>query len=271
MKALPRTWVLGDLHGCLLPLEALLAQLDADLAQDHFCFVGDIVNRGPASLASLRLVMNLGERATVTLGNHDLHLLAVMLGIRRPSKNDTLDTIINARDRDDIINWLRSRSILHESPHGFVMVHAGIHPHWTLNEARRRARELERALRADNYADFIADMYGNTPALPSDAKTRNERLRVAVNVFTRMRFCHRDGRLDFANSGPPAASKLHAWYATPNRQTIELPIVFGHWSAHPAMAPPGIIPTDRGCVWGGHLAGFRAGSKGMLSVRNQTM
>lgn len=267
----PRTWVLGDVHGCLLPLEALLAKLGADPDKDHFCFVGDIVNRGPASLASLRWVMQLGDRAVVTLGNHDLHLLAVLHGVRKPGKRDTLDNIINAKDRSAIVDWLRTRSILYEHDQGFIMVHAGIHPHWTLDEARHRARELEHALRADDYTHFLADMYGNEPASPGGARTPIERLRVAVNVFTRMRYCHRNGELDFTASGPPAQTPgtLRPWYAVPGRRRIEKPIVFGHWSAHPAMAPPGIVPTDRGCVWGGHLAGFCADLGGMRSVPAQ--
>ena len=264
----PRTWILGDIHGCLQTLERLLEHLGADLALDRFCFVGDIINRGPASLASLRFVMNLGDRAIVTLGNHDLHLLAVLHGLRRPGKRDTISNILAAQDRDAIVDWLRTRPLLHEDPQGFVMVHAGIHPHWSLATARTRARELERALRADDYTDFLAEMYGNEPSLPDDASTRIERLRVSVNVFTRMRFCHLDGQLEFNESGPPmvAADGLLPWYAVPERIPIEPPIYFGHWSAHPAMAPPRVIPTDRGCVWGGYLAGFDVSSAISRSV-----
>ncbi len=264
-----RSWVIGDVHGCLGELEALIEQLGADPEHDHFCFAGDIVNRGPASLASLRWVMSLGDRASVTLGNHDLHLLATLHDVRRTGKRDTLDEILAAPDRTTIIDWLRTRPILHDNKAGFVLVHAGIHPHWTLHYARKMARELEQALAADDYADFLAHMYGSEPAHPKDANTRYQRLRASVNVFTRMRFCHRDGRLDFEQSGPPsgAPSQLLPWYALPDRRRWEKPVVFGHWSAHPAIAPAGIIPTDRGCVWGGWLAGFNAEGGSMRSVR----
>ncbi len=271
-RSQPSSWILGDLHGCVLPLEALLDRLDADLDRDHFYFVGDLVNRGPASLATLRLVMRLGERAIVTLGNHDLHLLAVLHGIRKPGRKDTLSNILSARDRGHIIDWLRHRSVMHETACGDVIVHAGIHPHWTLSEARTRARELESALRSDDYLRFLGEMYGNEPAHPDRATTEIERLRASVNVFTRMRYCHADGRLEFEVSGPPASAPQHLtpWYALPGRQPVPQRIVFGHWSAHPAMAPPGIVPTDRGCVWGGWLAGLSLGTGIMKAVRAQT-
>jgi len=193
--------VIGDVHGCLGTLEALVKKLGADPDRDHFCFVGDIVNRGPESLNSLRWIMNLGDRAYVTLGNHDLHLLATLHDIRRPGRRDTLDEILAAPDRDQIIDWLRTRPVLHDNIAGFVMVHAGIHPHWSLDQARAMARELEHALAADDYLHFLA--------------------------------------------APPceAPSHLLPWYAVPGRRKWDKPVVFGHWSAHPAMAPPGIIPA----------------------------
>jgi bis(5'-nucleosyl)-tetraphosphatase (symmetrical) len=263
--------VIGDVHGCLGTLEALVKKLGADPDRDHFCFVGDIVNRGPESLNSLRWIMNLGDRAYVTLGNHDLHLLATLHDIRRPGRRDTLDEILAAPDRDQIIDWLRTRPVLHDNIAGFVMVHAGIHPHWSLDKARAMARELEHALAADDYLHFLADMYGNEPTHPRDATSDHERLRCSVNVFTRMRFCHPDGSLEFDHSAPPceAPSHLLPWYAVPGRRKWDKPVVFGHWSAHPAMAPPGIIPTDRGCVWKGHLAGFNTDGASMQSVRYQ--
>jgi len=161
--------VIGDVHGCLGTLEALVKKLGADPDRDHFCFVGDIVNRGPESLNSLRWIMNLDDRAYVTLGNHDLHLLATLHDIRRPGRRDTLDEILAAPDRDQIIDWLRTRPVLHDNIAGFVMVHAGIHPHWSLDQARAMARELEHALAADDYLHFLADMYGNEPTHPRDA------------------------------------------------------------------------------------------------------
>ena len=254
-------FVIGDLHGCIKPLKRLLAQLGANTRRDHFHFLGDLVNRGPDSLATLRFVRDLGDRATVVLGNHDLHLLAVLNGIREPSRKDTLGTILRAPDRDELTDWLRSRSILEvDEAAGHVRVHAGIHPRWSLSRAQRHAGEVERALRRKDYRRFLEVMYGNEPRHPDHARDRVERLRSSVNVFTRMRYCLADGSLDFSTSGPPAdVQLLLPWYRVQHREPIALPILFGHWSAHPAMAPPLIVPMDRGCVWGGNLAGVAVG------------
>lgn len=266
-----RLFAVGDLHGCLDALRRLLDRIGFDPAADRLLFVGDLANRGPDSLGTLRYVRSLGDRATSLLGNHDLHLLAVHHGIRRPGRKDTLDDVLAAPDRDELMDWLRRRPVLHADD-GVVAVHAGIPPHWSLGDARRRADKLERRLRADDCAGFLADMYGNEPARWNEAHERTAKLRWTVNAFTRMRYCRADGGLDFACSDAPANAPpgLLPWYRVPRAKPLGAPVLFGHWSAHPAMAPPGPVPLDRGCVWGGSLACLRidAGGRDAASMRS---
>ncbi len=253
-----RLYAIGDLHGCLDALRRLLERIGFEPASDRLLFVGDLVNRGPDSLGTLRYVRSLGDSAISLLGNHDLHLLAAHHGIRAPGRKDTLDAILAAPDRDALMDWLRRRPVLH-SGDGFVAVHAGVPPQWSLAEARRRADKLERRLRGNDHAGFLARMYGNEPARWEDADGATMRLRWTVNAFTRMRYCRADGALDFSFNGAPvdAPPDLLPWYRVPRAAPLGLPVLFGHWSAHPAMAPPGIVPLDRGCVWGGELACLR--------------
>jgi len=253
------TYVIGDLHGCLDPLIALLDKLNYDPANDRLWFVGDLVNRGPQSLQTLRYIKALGDNATVVLGNHDLHCLGVMNGVRTSGPKDTLQDILDAPDRDELEHWLRHRSLLHhDSKSNTVMVHAGIPPSWTLNTAKKQARKIEKVLRADDYRNFLAQTFGNRPEHWRDADNPRRRRRFAVNALTRMRYCWSDGSLDFTFNAQPAnrPEGLSPWYATPYRKPIAETIVFGHWSAHPAIAPPGIMPIDRGCVYGGCLVAY---------------
>ena len=266
-----RTFAVGDLHGCLDPLRRLLDRIGFDPGADRLLFVGDIVNRGPDSLGTLRFVRGLDRCATVLLGNHDLHLLAAHHGLRAPSPKDTLDEILAAPDRDELVDWLRRRPVLHvDETLGVVAVHAGIPADWSIEEARRRAEALSAVLGGDELEDFLARMYGNDPARWDEAEDRTSRLRWTVNAFTRMRFCRADGALDFSDNGAPADAPagLVPWYRVRRDAPLGLPVVFGHWSAHPAMAPPGIVPTDRGCVWDGSLACLRLDDPGatMTSV-----
>lgn len=251
------TWAIGDLHGCHASLERLLETVRFDPAADRVWFVGDLANRGPEPLRTLRLVRKLGKSAITVLGNHDLHLLAVMHGVRRASIKDRIDPILVAHDRDDLEGWLRRRPLLHtDQALGATLVHAGIHPHWTLGEATSRARELEAILPSPRFERFVQRMYGDTPTRWSEDMKKNERRRFSVNVFTRMRYCTRAGELEFEHSEPPADApeRLLPWYAVPGRRPLATRLVFGHWSSHPAMSPPGLLPLDRGCVWGGSLA-----------------
>lgn len=263
------TYVIGDLHGCLDPLKRLLSKLSFDPASDRLWFVGDLINRGPQSLQTLRFVKSLGNSAISVLGNHDLHLLAVAYGYRKPSEKDTLTDIRNARDADDLCHWLSRRPLLHhDKALNHVLVHAGIHPHWSLKRAKKQAAKVQKALRKDLHG-VLENMYGNTPAYWSKDLSRRRKNRFAINAFTRMRYCYSDGVMNFDYNGPPAlASKgLLPWYNVPDRVPLKSVIVFGHWSSHPAIGPENILPTDRGCVWGGHLTAYAIETRTSTTVR----
>ena len=253
-------YLIGDVQGCCGVLQRLLDTLDFSPSRDHVVVLGDLVNRGPDSLGTLRLLRGLGDSATCLLGNHDLHLLAVAHGIRKAHRSDTLADILEAPDRADWIDWVRHRRLaLHE--HGWLMVHAGVAPAWTLADTLALAAEVEHHLRGPDLAAFLGVMYGNTPARWSDALTGYDRLRFTVNALTRARFVAADGTLDFdtkegAGSAPPG---LVPWFDHPDRQTAGVPIAFGHWSTLGLIQRADLLALDTGCVWGGRLSAARLG------------
>ena len=264
------TWAIGDLHGCLEPLERLLEATRFDPSSDRLWFVGDIANRGPAPLETMRFVRDLGTSAVTVLGNHDLHLLAVIHGARKASAKDTFASILAADDLDELERWLRSRPLLHtDDALGATLVHAGIHPHWSLGRATRHARELEELLPTSRFERFVHRMYGDSPARWSPDLDKHERRRFAVNAFTRMRYCTRSGALDFDCNDSPANApgRFVPWYLVPDRVRLGTRVVFGHWSSHPAMSTADVLPLDRGCVWGGSLAAHALESGETVSVR----
>lgn len=253
------TYAIGDLHGCLEPLQRLIEKIRFDQSSDTLWFVGDIINRGPQSLETLRFVKSLGDTAITVLGNHDLHLLAVLHGHRKPSDKDTLKHFMTCYDRDEIIDWIRTRKLLHvDNERQITMVHAGIHPHWDLPQAQAQAHIVEQALQSADYQNFLSSMYSDKPANWSASHKGQKQLRFAVNVLTRMRYCQADGSLDFSYNGAPHRAPVHLlpWYAVPRESNLPGTVLFGHWSAHPAIAPPGIVPFDRGCVWDGSLVAY---------------
>ncbi len=254
-------YAIGDLQGCLDPLKRLLDRIAFDPTHDRLWFCGDLVNRGPASLATLRFVHSLGDTATIVLGNHDLHLLATAWADSRPrKKRDTLDEILAAPDRDELLEWLRRRPLLHHDPAlGFTMVHAGLPPQWSLDEARAAAAELEAVLAGDRFVDFLRQMYGDLPDRWTPELAGLERLRFIVNALTRMRYLRPDGSLEFANNGQPdrAPPELIPWYQFPGRRTAGLSMVFGHWSTLGEIVHAGAFSLDTGCVWGGRLTALR--------------
>lgn len=248
------TYAIGDLQGCLTPLEKLLQQIQFDATKDTLWFTGDLVNRGSQSLETLRFVKQLGDRHRVVLGNHDLHLLAVAHGAHPGWPGDTLSDILKAPDRETLIDWLRHQPLLyHDAALGFTMAHAGIAPSWNLATAMALAKEVEAVLQSEQAATFFQHMYGNTPDLWQADLTGWDRLRCITNYFTRMRFCEADGRLELNYKGTMATHPAHLlpWFTVPHRQNLDLNIVFGHWAALSGVTNTAkTFALDTGCVWG---------------------
>jgi bis(5'-nucleosyl)-tetraphosphatase (symmetrical) len=256
------TYAIGDIQGCCDEFERLLERLQFDPSNDRLWLVGDLVNRGPRSLDVLRLVRKLGNAVTTVLGNHDLHLLAAALTPSEQLKpKDTLGPILAASDRDELLHWLRHQPLLHHDESlGYTMVHAGLAPQWNFGTARACAAELESALRDDDAsAELFAHMYGDQPDQWSDDLEGVDRLRFITNCFTRLRFCFADGRLALKHKGAPsdAPPGLLPWFRAPQRQTRELRIVCGHWSALGYYEGDGVLSIDTGCVWGSTLCAAR--------------
>lgn len=255
-------YAIGDVQGCYPELQRLLAKLHFDPAADRLWFCGDLVNRGGESLEVLRLVHRLRASSVVTLGNHDLSLLAV--AIREPEArartNPDLRRVLDAPDSDALIDWLRGQSLLHHDAElGFTLVHAGLAPSWTLKQAMHIAREVELALRGPGHRALLQRMFGNRPARWSSKLRGQDRLRAAINIFTRMRYCDAHGRIDFDVKGPPGSQRagLYPWFEVPGIRTRATRIVCGHWSALGRFAGLGTYAIDTGCVWGGQLTALR--------------
>jgi bis(5'-nucleosyl)-tetraphosphatase (symmetrical) len=255
------TYAIGDVQGCLEPLQRLLDVLRFDPARDRLWFVGDLVNRGGESLGVLRLVHSLRDCAVVVLGNHDLHLLAER--IKKPERRQRsaeLRAVLEAPDADILLDWLRAQPLLHHDPAlDFAMVHAGIAPQWSLATAKQQAQIVERALRAPDYADTLLRMYGNKPRAWNRELKGLARLRACINVFTRMRYCDPRGAIEFDAKGPPGTQPAgyYPWFEVPGHKARETRFVCGHWSALGRFAGLGVYGIDTGCVWGGPLTALR--------------
>jgi len=257
------SYLIGDLQGCDAPLGRLLAKIDFSPSRDSLYLLGDLVNRGPASGAVLRRLMACGDAARCLLGNHDLSLLAVAHGDKAPHRNDTMDDILRAPDREPLLEWLRHRSMALQA-HGLLLVHGGLLPQWDAAQALALAGEVEGMLRGPELLDFLAHMYGNQPDRWDDALRGHDRLRVIVNALTRLRFCTPDGVMDLRASGrldqaPPGTM---AWFDVPGRRSADACIAFGHWSTLGYLRRPDIISLDTGCVWGGCLSALRIDPSG---------
>lgn len=259
-------YCIGDLQGCHAPFRRLLDKIDFSPSRDTLYLLGDLVNRGPESLQVLRSLCAMGDAAQCLLGNHDIHLLAVWQGLRNASRHDTLKPLLEAPDRDGLMDWLRHRHMaLHR--HGWLMVHAGVLPQWSLAQTLSLAAELEGELRGPNLKECLATLFGNAPAAWHDGLAGADRLRVIVNALTRLRFCTPDGVMDFTHNGgaaEPPAGHL-PWYEVPGRATAGTPIAFGHWSTlvtaggKSAGMHLNALPLDTGCLWGGRLTAAKLG------------
>ncbi len=260
-------YAIGDIQGCAERLDALLALIHAASPDAQLIFLGDLVNRGPDSLATLRKIRGLGTRARVVLGNHDLHLLAVSLGIRKPHPADTVMEILEAHDRDELLNWLRHQSLaLYEQGH--LLVHAGVLPQWSTTQVLALAQEVETRLRSENWGDFLREMYGNEPTSWNDNLEGAARMRCIVNGLTRLRYCTAVGEMEFITKESPGNPMpgYMPWFRVPNRQTADTTVIFGHWSTLGLSLQDNIIGLDTGCVWGGKLTALRLSDRGLLQV-----
>ncbi|MCV2349162.1 symmetrical bis(5'-nucleosyl)-tetraphosphatase [Paucibacter sp. Y2R2-4] len=251
-------YLIGDLQGCCHALERLLSKIDFSPSRDQLYLLGDLVNRGPASLATLRRLIALEGSATCLLGNHDLHLLAVAHGAKKAHRNDTLSDILDAPDREALLHWLRQqRMACYEQ--GWLMVHAGVLPQWTRDKTLALAAEVEALLRGPDLGEFLQQMYGNEPALWLDELRGLPRLRCIVNALTRLRFVDASGQMDLkTKDGADGAPPGHMpWFEVASRQSADTPIAFGHWSTLGLLQRPDLLALDTGCVWGGRLSAAR--------------
>ena len=254
-------YAIGDLQGCYDPFCRLLDAIDFDEGRDTLWLTGDLVNRGPKSLKTLRFVNSLGDAAITVLGNHDLHLLALAAGaIRSSSRFASLGKILVAPDCDELVDWLRRRPLAHyDRSLDTLLVHAGTHPEWSTKKTLARAAEVEAELRGGDYKTLLSKMYGNTPVSWSGKLSGPKRRRFIFNCLTRMRMLTSKARMNFSHSGPPfeARRNLFAWYDFENRATVDTRVVFGHWSALGLIVLPNLISLDTGCVWGRQLTAVR--------------
>jgi bis(5'-nucleosyl)-tetraphosphatase (symmetrical) len=261
------TYAIGDVQGCVAALRLLLDAFGFDRSRDRLWFVGDLVNRGPDSLATLRLVMGLGDVAVTVLGNHDFHLLAVAAGQTQKRRGDTLDAVLEAPDRDELLSWLRQRPMLHVQGK-WAMVHAGLLPQWDIAKAQALAQEVEAALRGRGWRRFLSKLYGDTPAAWSDSLRGADRLRIIVNAMARMRFCSADGVIELRTKGGTAKTPpgYFPWFDAPERASRDHMVICGHWSTLGLKLRPNLLALDTGCVWGGRLSAVRLEDSKLFQV-----
>lgn len=260
-------YAIGDIQGCHAEFRALLALVDFDPARDRLWLVGDLVNRGPGSLAVLRDVVAMGDAATTVLGNHDFHLLTIAAGHRAPHRGDTLDAILAAPDRDRLVDWLMRRPLC-VAEGDRLLVHAGLLPAWTAEDAVALSREVEATLAGDDAARFLSVLYGDEPSTWRDDLEGDDRLRAIVNAFTRMRFCTAGGAMELREKRGPAFTPpgFAPWFLQPSRRSAAKMVVCGHWSTLGLAITPNMLMLDSGCLWGGTLTAVDLDSRRLFQV-----
>lgn len=257
------TYIIGDIQGCYDELIELLDKIKFDKRKDFVWFTGDIINRGPKSLEALRFIKNLGNSANSVLGNHDIHIIAIALKNDHASikkADNGIKQLLNAPDKDELLTWLRKRPILHKDDDlNFILTHAGIYPLWDIETAEKMAKKAENLIRGENFNDFIEKMYGNTPSKWSESLKSIEKMRFAINAFTRMRYCDHNGNLLFhyKKDLDNKPTDHIPWYALQRPTPITQRLVFGHWSALGYKYKNNTISIDTGCLWGGELSAIK--------------
>lgn len=254
-------YAIGDVQGCYTDLQKLLETIAFNPGKDRLWFAGDLVNRGPDSLATLRFVKSLGKAAVTVLGNHDLHLLALSQGNLKHKSNDlTLEPVLQAKDRVELLNWLRQQPLMHfDRKLDYALIHAGLPPQWDIDTALERAREVETVLRGEGYGYFVTHMYGNEPKYWSEQLQGMDRLRFITNCFTRLRYCTSRGDLALKEKGPPGSQRNGCvpWFEIPGRASDSARILFGHWSTLGFHHARNTWALDSGCLWGGKLTALK--------------
>lgn len=256
------TYVIGDVQGCFDELQELVDYISFNPKKDQLWFVGDLVNRGPKSLETLRWIKSLGKAAVTVLGNHDLHLLAAHAGAKEISSSSSLNPTLQAKDIDELVAWLRNQPLMaYNKPLKFVMVHAGLAPQWSIKDAANYAKEVESILRSKKYKEFLYHMYGDQPDHWDGRLKGWSRLRTITNFLTRMRYCNNKGVMSFTENGPPGTQTpgMKPWYEISSRKSQDTTIAFGHWSTLGHTHEHNIISTDTGCLWGGQLTAIEIG------------
>jgi bis(5'-nucleosyl)-tetraphosphatase (symmetrical) len=251
-------FLIGDLQGCNDALDRMLAEISFSPSRDSLHVLGDLVNRGPDNLGVLERLAALGNAATCLLGNHDLHLLALAAGVRKPHRGDTLDDVLGSPRREHWLAWLRHGKLA-DRVHGWLLVHAGVLPQWSAEQTLSLAGEVEAMLQSEQLHDFVPSMYGDTPPRWDDALQGTDRWRVVINALTRLRFCTDDGTMEFkakggADDAPPGFAP---WFRIASRRSAGTPVAFGHWSSLGLVREPDLLALDTGCVWGGPLSAAR--------------
>ena len=261
------TYAIGDLQGCFFSFKDLLKKIQFNPAHDRLWFVGDLINRGPGSLDVMRWMFEHQSSVVTVLGNHDLHTLVVAEGFVSAHRSDTIQSLLDAPDATELLGWLRQQPLVHFE-HGYLMVHAGLLPDWTVDQAMALGAEVKLALQAPNYREFLKHMYGNDPKCWDDGLTGWDRLRVITNAMTRLRICSTEGEMEFKFKGEleNIPNGYQPWFDLTQRASVNTPIVFGHWSALGLQHKNNVYSLDTGCLWGGHLSAMRLEDRQIFQV-----